>query len=955
MRRFGVALLLLLASTAVYAANDLPPGYKWRTITTPHFAIHFHQGEEELARRTAAYAESAYQRVTPMLGWEPSGRTHLVLTDHIDASNGSANPFPYNQIQVWVTAPGADPGSPIANYDNWLNLVVTHEYTHIVHLDQARGFDRFMRKVLGRNVFVAFPELWSPPWFIEGLATLSESENTAAGRLKGTYVDMVLRTAAAENRWDSPSQATGEGPSWPDGGARYYYGSRFLEWLATTRGMDKLRAFVHDYSSNIVPYRMNASAEDVYGTSMSALWRTWSEEQQRAYQADVQRLAADGITARQRLTNLGHETGYPVLSPDGSRLAYAHIGPFERATIRVRDVAAGRDVATHAVNSIGAMSWSPDGRSIAYATLDVVGSFEVRSDLYLWTVGGGTRRLTTGARLRDPAFTADGRTLIAVENGEGRNRLVEVDAASGAIRALVTPDDDRQFSQPVVSHDGSRIAVAEWRSGAVDVVVYDRTGQRLANLTSSLPNAINASPRFSSDDGTVWFSSDATGVTNLYAVPAAGGAVRRLTNVTGGTLYPTSADGRRFYYADYSSKGFDIAAFDTTRDYPMTLRSVPSTVAGNAVPPSLAIPAADSSSPVSNYSPWSSLRPRWWLPFITSSTVNDQTKAMVGFSTSGFDALQRHAYELTVSNRLYSVLYSYDRFYPTFSVAASRYDEDLVRFQLPDRVATYSATTTRTLAQVAVPWRRAQWSLTGTAGLIRETINGELPAGVGQGDLDRIGVFNGTLQGVRLGAIFGNARQYGYSVSQEHGIVALLDYERDLRSLGSDRSLQQMRADLRGYLTIPYSRSPLGRHVLAVRAAGGRNRGGFILQRELKVGGDEPEPAVLEITHFAVRGFDRGTLRGQTAAIGSVEYRFPLYEIDRGPGITPFFFRRIAGDVFSDAGRAGGDSIASVGAEVAIDLLVGILPVRYRLGVARRLTEPDRGKMQPFVNIGFSF
>ena len=282
MRRHLLASLSLLAATALYAANELPPGYRWRTITTPHFAIHFHQGEEELARRTAAYAESAHQRVVPMLGWEPSGRTNLVLTDHVDLSNGSATPFPYNQITVWATAPGADPGSSIDNYDDWLNLVVTHEYTHIVHLDQARGFDRFMRKVLGRNLLVGFPNIWSPSWFIEGLAVLSESENTAAGRLKGTYVDMVLRTAAAENRWATPSQATGEGPSWPEGNARYFYGSRFLEWLATTRGMDKLREFVHDYSSNIVPYRMNGSAKDVYGTSMNALWKTWSAEQQRA-------------------------------------------------------------------------------------------------------------------------------------------------------------------------------------------------------------------------------------------------------------------------------------------------------------------------------------------------------------------------------------------------------------------------------------------------------------------------------------------------------------------------------------------------------------------------------------------------------------------------------------------------------------------------------------------------
>lgn len=923
MRRYAAALLFLIA-TQLHAAT-YPPRYHWRTITTDHFFIHFHQGEEDLAQRAAVIAERAHQRVVPMMGWEPAGRTDLVLTDHVDLSNGSATPFTSNHIEIFVSAPSDDPLSPIGYYDDWLNVAIVHEYTHILHLDQARGFSRGVRSIFGRHPFFAFPNLFSPLWMTEGIATLSESENTEAGRLKGTHVDMVLRTAAIENRWASEAQANGVGSRWPPGNARYFYGSKFLSWLATTRGEGKLTQYFNDYSANVIPFRVNASATDVYGTDMKSLWMQWSEEQKRIYRSDEARIAGDGLTVHRRLTTTGFETTSPILSPDGARIAYVFEGPFGRRTIRVLEVASGRDIATHAVNATSTLSWSPDGRAIAYADLDFVGSFALLSDLYVWDIDRGARRITTGARLKAPAFTPDGRTLIAVENGAGRNRLVEVDAVSGATRAIVEPEGYRQFGEPAVSHDGTRIAVAEWNRGATDIVVYGRKGERLGNLTEALDHAINASPRFSADDSTIWFSSDVTGVANLYSVSSGGGEAHRLTNVYGGAFYPTSADGRRFYYCDYSSDGFDLATFDVTHDYPVRKRSIPESVVGVAsqATPAPAPEVAGAPLPATEYSPWHTLRPRWWFPIIDSTRVNGESKPLLGFETGGADALARHSYDATITNRSGAFAYSYDRFYPTFTLAASRSDENLIR---GDR--EFTETTNRVLAQMSVPWRRFQWVAVGSAGLVHETITNEK-----------------ALNGFRAGAVFSSAREYLRSISPEDGVTAAVNYENLQR-------VQQIRTDLRGYLSIPGVH-----HVLAVRGAGAWNSGDFIRQREVKVGGDESGNLnTFGLNDLPVRGFDLGALRGQRAVIGSIEYRFPLYEIDRGPTTYPIFFNRIHGAVFSDAGRAAGTTIASAGAEVAADFIVaGALPLRYRLGVAIRLTNPGKSSVQPYIGIGSSF
>ena len=55
-----------------------------------------------------------------------SGRVHVVLVNQSDLPNGWATPVPYNLIEI--SAAGPDGESTIANADDWLRLVFTHEY-----------------------------------------------------------------------------------------------------------------------------------------------------------------------------------------------------------------------------------------------------------------------------------------------------------------------------------------------------------------------------------------------------------------------------------------------------------------------------------------------------------------------------------------------------------------------------------------------------------------------------------------------------------------------------------------------------------------------------------------------------------------------------------------------------------------------------------------------------------
>ncbi len=80
-------LVLLFSISPAFAKFD--PSFTWTTLETPHFSIHYHQGEEEIAKRTAVIAEDVHDRLVPRIKWDPTGRTPSVLVDAMDDTNGS--------------------------------------------------------------------------------------------------------------------------------------------------------------------------------------------------------------------------------------------------------------------------------------------------------------------------------------------------------------------------------------------------------------------------------------------------------------------------------------------------------------------------------------------------------------------------------------------------------------------------------------------------------------------------------------------------------------------------------------------------------------------------------------------------------------------------------------------------------------------------------------------------
>ena len=238
MRRIALAVALCCAGTA--RAAD--PRFEWQTIDTPHFEIHFHQGEYRFAAKLARMAEAAHARLAPLLDHIPDGRTQVVLTDDTDFANGSASPVLYTLVHGFAAPP--DPRSSIGDFDDWVAELFNHEYTHILHLDTVSGVPAAFNTVFGQ---LWVPNGAQPGWFIEGLATFAESDVSAAGRVRSSTEEMTVRAESLEGGFPRIDQLSNLPLDWPRSASWYTLGGRFLTFIGDEQGMGALRDLSHDY------------------------------------------------------------------------------------------------------------------------------------------------------------------------------------------------------------------------------------------------------------------------------------------------------------------------------------------------------------------------------------------------------------------------------------------------------------------------------------------------------------------------------------------------------------------------------------------------------------------------------------------------------------------------------------------------------------------------------------
>jgi hypothetical protein len=973
------------------------PDIRLRTLQTEHFIIHYASGSEDVADRVAMLAERAHRTLTPVLGHAPSLRTHVLISDNTDDANGLANSLPFPFIRINTTAPSS--GSVLSAYDDWLDILVTHEYVHVLHLDTVHGLPRLINAVLGFGKIgrVSAPNILQPGWVIEGLATWQESSAGSHGRRRSATFDMFLRMAVLENRFATLDRVTSQVKVFPHGSNIYLYGVHLIQYIASQYGDDKLRELSHVYGGRLIPFGINRALKDVIGVGYDELWGDFRAHMTRRFQTQARAIRSRGLRQGRRLTfftaaqSSGQHVRYPAWSPDGQWLYfYADDGHkdagFRRVPARGARVREGFGIGSQGMSlDVQRVADVEDGSVLSFVGADgktVVFDRKARhdfrhtwSELFRWRGPDPDAReqLTFGLRAHEPDVSPDGKTVAFSRHDVAQTRLAFVDLATLDVTEVAPLERFAQVYDPDWSPDGTKVAYSGWLEGGYrDIFVYDRTTGETQRITHD--RHLDLAPDWSPDGKWLTFSSDRGGVVNVHAWDVDGGDLWQVTNVLGGAYEPAlSPDGRTLAYVGYSTSGFDLWSmpFDPSRFLPALPEVSPLRPALN---PSPLVPEDAGRIPTAKskrYAPWRTFFPRvLTLPAIEFRSSDFLTGLIL--RTDIEDFASRHRLGLTgewltgVGRFAGAATYGYRFAFPTISASLAhdynRFDDGFVRYVYDQsdedllgdgggyQVTGYEETATTARAGLSIPAIRSPDHSATLSVDYRfthyENLDADLPIdpNAPAPELPEVG----DLSGISLELRYSNLESTRYSYRSEQGrslraAVSVFD-----PALGGDFQDVRLEAEYGERIAMPWR----GHQVFGFQLSTGFSSGGLRRRGSFDVGGLSTYQDTIRnlvnrtsrLEEGRIRGYPTSTVRGRHFGVLNVEYRIPVVDVDRGVGSLPVALERVLFVPFSDWGLAWtdppelGDILGSVGASVVFDLGIGYgTPVRLKAQYARGL------------------
>jgi len=983
-----ISCVIVFLVTADAGAQSGVPFATYRTFETPHFIVTFEVGLEDYAHRAATRAEAAHVRLTRAYGSTPRGKIRLVIVDQGDVFNGSATPAPTNRIVAFAHTPVE---GDLFYTDDPIDLLVTHEAAHVFHLDEARRGWRVLRGVFGRSE-LTFPHLFDGSYLIEGLATFYESRLTDGGRVRGSRFPETLRAAVLETNGPHLDEAESDPGAWPLD-RHYVFGSLFLDHLGNRYGVETPPAWMARRAGSFGSiFSRGAGVGGLFGgKSLSEEWRDWiaAERDDALRLRDRLRADSPGLAETTRVCDVAHLTSYPRVSPDGTRIAFLANDEGRRPLgLYVADLSACTPRRMARVDGPHALAWSPDGRSILFSQLALVDNARAYGDLYQLDVASGAiTRLTRSARLASPDVHPAGRTVVAVQYDGDRSRLVTVDVTSRNITSLTEFSTTVAWGPARWSPDGRSLAAVRFTRGtSFDLVLLSADGRVLQPLTDdrALEGVPEWDPSAPAGIRRLFFTSDRTGVRELYALELDGEASPRLyvtarvatgihevavvapqpgSNKTNG---PGPLSGRTTIVAVVThADGRHLERFEIDRAAWIAAPAPSAEYADRPGDPD-ASPASGDPTETRAYAPARDLWPTGWSPVI--ETV-EELGLFAGAATGGVDVIGRHVWQGNLAygpdgRTIGSASYLYRRFR-----RAQLFGQVASTWRLEQQIESEAGELLRlerkrsVAAGVAFPWQTFRRTTLFTASVAiedRHRENGGDTAAVSSADPIQQ---DPTLVGGGLGLSFGNTQAGLRSISVQDGVrmSASVDY---LEATSGDRWRSGWNVAASVYRSFP-SWTTAGRPVFAATGriaeqrgpAAGRLTAGGVGTTAVLDGGD---------SDFEVRGYPPGFVAAGALWSARTEMRLPIARVSRGLGALPLYLRGLSGSWFVDsvgaasrADRLGSPQLLSTGAELSSDItLFSFVQIRIRTGVGvplKGLGPVSRGDARFYLTAGTSF
>lgn len=569
MKKIFLLSLLIFSPSFVFGQfTDFHPQLEWFTIKGKYIQVHFHDGAERTARVVAKIADEIWEPICSLYDYEPE-IVHYVIKDIDDYSNGATYFFD-NKIEIWTSALDFD----LRGTHNWLRNVISHEFTHMVQIQAAMKASRNLPAVFFQllsyederrpdilygfpNVIVSYPfaTINMPAWFAEGTAQYMRTEFNYDNW--DSHRDMILRSYMLDGNMLTWNQMGVFGKTSLGNESVYNSGFALTRYIAQKYGEDKIREVTKALGS-FGTFTIDAAFKKVIGKDGSQLYDEWTEFLTNQY-LDRTKAVRQNLLSGDTIAPTGFGNFYPVFSKDGKKVLYISNKTsdyFSPSTLYLYDLETKKEkLIKTGVRST--FSWIDDERKILFAKIsDNNPNWYNVHDLYVYDIEKDKEtRLTRNLRANQPSVSNDESRIVFLYQRDGTTNLGMVDIDGKNFKQLTFFNDGEQVYNPKFSPDDTYIIFDYSYHQTRDIAKVNTDGGDVEFILQT--DFDNRNPGFDKQ-GNIIFSSDETGIFNIYSLNRETGVKRQLTNVLGGAFMPSVSPDGDIVYAGYTSGGYKI-------------------------------------------------------------------------------------------------------------------------------------------------------------------------------------------------------------------------------------------------------------------------------------------------------------------------------------------------------------------------------------------------------------
>lgn len=657
------------ASGQVVLENN-PTSLKWQQVNTKNFRVLFPRGFDLQAQRVANTLEHIHDAEARTLGTRPR-KISVILQNQSSISNGFVSILP--RRSEFFTMPPQDYNFTGTN--DWLNLLSSHEYRHIVQYQHAtRGFNRAIYYLFGSAGLAGMSQAAAPQWFWEGDAVVTETAFTRSGRGRIPHFNLVFRTNFLEERtFNYHKQYLGSYKhNIPD---YYVLGYNMVSYLRKRTNDPEIwgKITARSWSVPFIPFAFSNAIKKETGLYVTDLYREMTKELETKWKGETDKLTITSFErVNKRTTKAYTDYRYPQVLDDGSILVMKEgIGDIEQF-VRLTPEGEEKVFVPGFVNDAGMLSTAH--QKIVWAEYGYDPRWRVKnfSLVKIVDMNTGLRRILGSKhdRLNGAALSPDGKTVVAMRSDNNyENVIVLLDVETGRSMKDFPSPQNFFYSMPRWSRDGKSIVMLKTSSAGRTVSILDVASGAFKDLFEPTNENIGHPVLFGNH---LFFNSPQSGIDNIYVIDVDTKQRYQVTSSKYGAYNPTvSPDSKMIYYNEQTRDGLDVVKIpfepNQWKSY-IDKRTEPrlyDELASQEGHPHLFDSIPQTKLPVKKYSKISGIiNPYNWGAFVT----NDLAQINVGISSRDIlnttSITAGYLYDLNEGTSSWSAGLSYQGLYP---------------------------------------------------------------------------------------------------------------------------------------------------------------------------------------------------------------------------------------------------------------------------------------------------